>query len=101
MGFNLFTFFCLREDKKRARKEMWRIPGAYAAFVLHYYSGSVGALAGMYLCRRIRQGSGISGSVKKAGDAGRADHAGGDNMVKRGVGVIRFSFFLLEILWTF
>ena len=47
---NLFTFFLFAEDKKRARKEMWRIPER-TLLLFALFGGSVGALAGMYLCR--------------------------------------------------
>ncbi len=47
---NLFTFFLFAEDKKRARKEMWRIPErTLVLFAL--FGGSIGALAGMYVFR--------------------------------------------------
>ena len=45
---NLFTFFLFAEDKKRARKEMWRIPER-TLLLFALFGGSVGALAGMYL----------------------------------------------------
>lgn len=47
---NLFTFFLFAEDKKQARKEMWRIPER-TLLLFALFGGSVGALAGMYLCR--------------------------------------------------
>lgn len=47
---NLFTFFLLAEDKKRAKKDMWRIPErTLVLFAL--FGGSIGALAGMYVFR--------------------------------------------------
>lgn len=47
---NLFTFFLFAEDKKRAKKDMWRIPErTLVLFVL--FGGSIGALAGMYVFR--------------------------------------------------
>ena len=47
---NLFTFFLFAEDKKRAKKDMWRIPErTLVLFAL--FGGSIGALAGMYVFR--------------------------------------------------
>lgn len=47
---NLFTFFLFAEDKKRAKKDMWRIPErTLVSFAL--FGGSIGALAGMYVFR--------------------------------------------------
>lgn len=45
---NLFTFFLFAEDKKRAKKEMWRIPER-TLLLFTLFGGSVGAFAGMYL----------------------------------------------------
>ena len=47
---NLCTFFLFAEDKKRAKKDMWRIPErTLVLFAL--FGGSIGALAGMYVFR--------------------------------------------------
>lgn len=47
---NAAAFLLMLADKLKARKNLWRIPEAVlmgAAFL----GGSVGALAGMYVCR--------------------------------------------------
>ena len=47
---NLAAFCLMAEDKRRAKRHLWRIPERtlFAAAIL---GGSVGAMLGMYLCR--------------------------------------------------
>lgn len=47
---NLITLLVYGVDKRRARKEKWRI-SERTLFLLPFAGGSVGALAGMYLFR--------------------------------------------------
>lgn len=49
-AINLAAFGLMAADKRRARKHRWRIP-EYTLFAAALLGGSVGALAGMYLCR--------------------------------------------------
>lgn len=47
---NCAAFCLMAEDKRRAKRRLWRIPERtlFAAAIL---GGSVGAMLGMYLCR--------------------------------------------------
>lgn len=49
-AINLAAFGLMAADKRRARKHRWRIP-EHTLFAVALLGGSVGALAGMYLCR--------------------------------------------------
>lgn len=49
-AINLAAFGLMAADKRRAQKHRWRIP-EYTLFAAALLGGSVGALAGMYLCR--------------------------------------------------
>lgn len=49
-AINLAAFGLMAADKRRARKHRWRIP-EHTLFAAALLGGSVGALAGMYLCR--------------------------------------------------
>lgn len=46
---NLVTFYLMAEDKRRAKKQSWRIPEK-TLFLAALLGGSVGAWLGMYLC---------------------------------------------------
>ena len=50
LAINLITFFVYRADKKRAIRKKWRIPER-TLFLLAFIGGSIGAFAGMLLCR--------------------------------------------------
>lgn len=45
---NLLSLFLMTEDKRRARRHLWRIPER-TLFAAALVGGSVGALLGMYL----------------------------------------------------
>ncbi len=45
---NLLSLFLMAEDKRRARRHLWRIPER-TLFAAALVGGSVGALLGMYL----------------------------------------------------
>lgn len=47
---NALAFILMLADKLKARKNLWRIPEA-VLMCAALLGGSVGALAGMYLCR--------------------------------------------------
>ena len=49
-AINLAAFGLMAADKRRAQKHRWRIP-EHTLFAAALLGGSVGALAGMYLCR--------------------------------------------------
>lgn len=46
---NLVAFYLMAEDKRRAKKQSWRIPEK-TLFLAALLGGSVGAWLGMYLC---------------------------------------------------
>lgn len=46
---NLAAFGLMAADKRRAQKHRWRIP-EHTLFVAALLGGSIGAIAGMYLC---------------------------------------------------
>lgn len=46
---NLVAFYLMAEDKRRAKKQSWRIPEE-TLFLAALLGGSVGAWLGMYLC---------------------------------------------------
>ncbi len=48
MIINLLSLFLMAEDKRRARRHLWRIPER-TLFAAALVGGSVGALLGMYL----------------------------------------------------
>lgn len=45
---NLLGFFIMGEDKRRARKKLWRIPEK-TLFLCSFLGGSIGTWAGMYV----------------------------------------------------
>ena len=47
---NLLAFFLMGADKRRAKKDLWRIPEAHL-FLGALLGGSPGAILGMYLFR--------------------------------------------------
>ena len=47
---NLITFIVFAVDKSRAKRHAWRVPEK-VLFLLALLGGSIGAIAGMYLCR--------------------------------------------------
>lgn len=47
---NLLGFFIMGEDKRRARKKLWRIPEK-TLFLCSLLGGSIGTWAGMYAFR--------------------------------------------------
>ncbi len=47
---NLAAFGLMAADKRRAQKHRWRIP-EHTLFAAALLGGSLGAIAGMYLCR--------------------------------------------------
>ena len=47
---NLAAFGLMAADKRRAQKHRWRIP-EHTLFAAALLGGSIGAIAGMYLCR--------------------------------------------------
>ena len=47
---NLVGFMLMAADKRRARRGAWRIP-EHTLFAAALLGGSIGAIAGMYLCR--------------------------------------------------
>ena len=49
-AINLATFGLMATDKRRAQKHRWRIP-EHTLFAAALLGGSIGAIAGMYLCR--------------------------------------------------
>lgn len=51
---NLFTFFVMWIDKKRAKKGKWRVP-ENTLLLLVLLGGGVGGIAGMYLFRHKTQ----------------------------------------------
>lgn len=46
---NLVAFYLMAEDKRRAKKQSWRIPEK-TLFLAGLLGGSVGTWLGMYLC---------------------------------------------------
>lgn len=48
MVLNLLSFFLMAEDKRRARRHLWRIPER-TLFAAALLGGSAGAILGMYL----------------------------------------------------
>ena len=49
-AINLAAFGLMAADKRRAQKHRWRIP-EHTLFAAALLGGSIGAIAGMYLCR--------------------------------------------------
>ena len=49
-AINLVAFGLMAADKRRAQKHRWRIP-EHTLFAAALLGGSIGAIAGMYLCR--------------------------------------------------
>ncbi len=49
-AINLAAFGLMAADKRRAQKHLWRIP-EHTLFAAALLGGSIGAIAGMYLCR--------------------------------------------------
>lgn len=49
-AINLAAFGLMAADKRRAQKHRWRIP-EHMLFAAALLGGSIGAIAGMYLCR--------------------------------------------------
>lgn len=49
-AINLAAFGLMAADKRRAQKHRWRIP-EHRLFAAALLGGSIGAIAGMYLCR--------------------------------------------------
>lgn len=45
---NLFTFYAMFSDKRRAKRDDWRIP-EHTLFLLAFFGGAAGGLLGMYL----------------------------------------------------
>lgn len=54
IGINILTFLLFGIDKRKARKDLWRIPeGTLFGFAI--CGGSIGALLGMHLFRHKTQ----------------------------------------------
>lgn len=54
LGINLFGFFIMWLDKRKARKGSWRIPEK-TLFIVTALGGGIGTIAGMYTFRHKTQ----------------------------------------------